>query len=94
MIIREHILLRKICGQTVGIPCGSTALTMQGMFALSETGALLFEALQTEQTRDSLVELLLSEYEIDRDTARADVGAFLRQMADLGLLREDELEED
>jgi hypothetical protein len=48
-------------------------------FSVSETGLVLLEALKQARTFDQLVEGLLSEYEVERDTAVSTTRAFLDQ---------------
>ena len=48
--------------------------------------AFLFELLQTEQTEDSLVEALTEKYDVDADTARADVREMLDTLRTAGVL--------
>jgi hypothetical protein len=48
-------------------------------FSVSETGLVLLEALKQARTFDELVEGLLSEYEVDRETAVSTTRAFLDQ---------------
>ena len=56
------------------------------MITLSESGLLLWNRLQEECTEEDLVNALLAEYQVDRETAAADVKAFLKRMNDVGLL--------
>ncbi|MDY3281434.1 PqqD family protein [Dysosmobacter sp.] len=80
------MILREVAGEHLLIPVGQTALKVKGMVTLSESGLLLWNRLQTDCTEEELIQLLLSEYEVDRSTAAADVKAFLQQMRDVGLL--------
>lgn len=48
-------------------------------FSVSETGLVLLEALKQARTFDELVEGLLSEYDVDRETAVSTTRAFLDQ---------------
>ena len=80
------MVLREIAGESLLIPVGQTALKIHGMITLSESGLLLWKRLQTECTEDELVEALLTEYQVDRETASADVKAFIRQMQEVGIL--------
>lgn len=61
-------------------------MKLHGMINLSESGLLLWNKLQNDCTEDELVEVILAEYEIDRETAAADVRAFLEQMNEVGIL--------
>ena len=80
------MILREIAGEHLLIPVGHTALRVKGMITLSESGLLLWDRLQSDCTEEDLIGTLLSEYEVDRATAAADVKAFLKQMDDVGLL--------
>ena len=82
------MVLREIAGESLLIPVGQTALKIHGMITLSESGLLLWKRLQTECTEEELVEALLTEYQVDRETASADVKAFIRQMQEVGILEE------
>lgn len=84
----SEVVLREIAGESLLIPVGQTALKIHGMITLSESGLLLWKRLQTECTEDELVEALLTEYQVDRETAVADVKAFIRQMQEVGILEE------
>ena len=80
------MILREIAGERLLIPVGRTALRVKGMVTLGESGLLLWNRLQSDCTEEDLIQVLLSEYEVARDTAAADVSAFLKQMSDVGLL--------
>lgn len=86
MKIQGDFILREIAGERILIPVGETALNVKGMISLTESGALLWERLQTECTEDDLVRAILEEYDVDRETAKADVMSFLEQLRALDLL--------
>lgn len=83
-----EMLLREVVGEYVLVPFGETALRIHGMVCLSQSGALLWQALQQEQTQEALVERILEEYDTDPETARRDVEEFLDQLRQLQLLDE------
>lgn len=87
MKIKDGFLLRKVAGQDVVLPAGDT-LNLNMMITLNDTGAFLWEKLQTETTQEILVDALLAEYDVDRDTAAAAVAAFVRKLEDNGFLAE------
>lgn len=86
MHIVPGFILREIAGETVVIPTGEAARRLSGVITLNECGRFLFELLRSEQTKDSLVDALLDEYEIDRDTASRDVDAFVEKLSEYGFL--------
>jgi hypothetical protein len=72
---------RKVGGEVVVLDLESSQyLTISG------SGVLLFELLREEHDRDELVAALLSAFEVDEDTARRDVDAFIADLSDAGLL--------
>lgn len=52
------------------------------------SGALLWEALASGTTRDLLIDLLVEEFDIERDRAAVDVDAFVADLAGRELLDE------
>lgn len=88
MHIVPGFVVRQVAGETVAIPAGAAARALSGLLALNGSGRLLFERLQTEQTKDSLVQFLLEQYEIDEVTARSDVAEFLDTLRTSGVLVE------
>lgn len=81
-------VLREIAGEHILIPVGSAAVNFSGLINLNGSGVLLWHKLQTECTEEELVNALLDEYEIDRDTAAADVVQFLDKLRGAGLMAE------
>ena len=79
---------RQILDEVIAVPSGEAGKVFSGIISLNEIGRFLFEALQTEQTVDTLVSTILEEYDTDPETARADVTEFLEQLRSAGLLVE------
>lgn len=88
MKIDKQYILRQIAGDYVIIPTGKTTLEFNGLITVNEQGAFLWEQLGTETTEEQLVEAVLEEYEIDRQTARADVAEFLAILRQCSMLDE------
>lgn len=82
----QDMILREIAGEAILIPVGKTALDMHGMISLSESGLMLWKKLQEERSMEELIGAVLEEYEVDRETASADVRAFLEKLKELNLL--------
>lgn len=84
----QGVILREIAGEHLLIPTGQAALRIHGMVNLSESGLVLWNKLQSDCTEQVLVDALLAEYEVERETAAADVRDFVAQMVDVGLLED------
>ena len=86
MKIKEGFVLRTICGQNVISGEGSANVNYSSLISLNETAAYLFKELQGKEfTEETAVELLLDQYEVDRETAAKDVKALLAKWVEIGL---------
>lgn len=88
MRIVPGFILREVAGEVIAVPAGQAARRLSGLVALNETGHFLFELLQSEQTEESLLHAMLDAYEIDPDTASADIGEFLALLRTSNMLDE------
>ncbi len=89
MKLKYDFAVREIVGEYVMVPLGQGALEFSGMISTSETGALLVEALNRNVTREFLLERILSEFEVDEQTASSDLDEFLDHLRKLNLLIEE-----
>ena len=80
--------LRTIADEIVAIPTGESVETFSGIISLNGVGRFLMELLAQECTEQSLTDRLQQEYEVDGETAAADVRDFLQILRTNGLLRE------
>ena len=68
------------------VPVRSRAVDFSGVIKLTETAAVLWQALEKGADREELTAALLEEYEVDEATARADVDRFLDKLREADLL--------
>ena len=87
MKIKEGFVVREIGGKSVAVATGALSREFHGMITLNATGKFLFEAMREEIDVDTLVEKLLSEYDVDAETARTAVTVFVNKLADEGVLQ-------
>lgn len=86
MRVSKDLILREVAGEYILIPVGKAALKIHGMINLSESAVLLWKKLQEECTEEDLINALLSEYDIDRETAAEDIRELLDQMNKIGVI--------
>ena len=86
MKIKENFLLRKISDVYVVVPVGSAVVDFSGLVNLNESGALLFKKLQKGAEENDLVAVLLEEYDVSEEIARADVTKFIKKVKDADIL--------
>ena len=85
--LKEGLILREVAGSYVVVAVGKAAVEFNAMITLNETGAFLWKALEKGATEESLTEALLDEYEVDKDTASADVKEFIEKIKEAKLLK-------
>ena len=88
MKINENFLLRDIAGQKVVLPVGEAAEKFNGMIRLNDTGIYLWTLLEQDTDEDALLSAMLRDYEIDEETARADIHRFVETLRRAGILVE------
>lgn len=86
MKIASGFVRRTVGDSYMVVPVGTRTRDVQGVIALSESGALLWEKLEQGATEDELVEALLAEYEVEREQAEADVKVFVDELRSSGIL--------
>lgn len=77
MKIKDGFMLREVAGQWVVVPLGERVVEFNGIMTLSESGAILWKILENESTEEALTEAIINEYDVDRNTAEADVHEFV-----------------
>ncbi len=85
--IKEGFILRKIGPQVMAVPVGRLTSEIHGMIALSESGELLWKLLSDGADKEILINALLEEYEIDRETAEKDTQRFIDNLTEQGALQ-------
>ena len=65
MKIKDTFILRNVAGNHVVLPVGASSESFSGMMMLNETGVFLWDVLKKDVTMETLVNALLSEYNVD-----------------------------
>ena len=85
MKIKDGYMLRQLGSQPVVVATGDAAQDFKGLVRLHGTGSFLWEQLADHDcTAEDLVEALLAEYNVDRETAQSDVESFLEIVIEEG----------
>lgn len=86
MKIAEGFVLKKIIDQNVVVPLGKRNVNFNTMISLNDSGAFLWEQLQTEKTEEELLAAMLDEYDIDEAKASEGIKVFIGKLKDAKLL--------
>lgn len=88
MRIVSGFCIREILDEVIAVPGGEAAKRLSGIVSLSPVARFLFEELENEHTAESLLAALMDEYEVDQQTAEADLKEFLEYLRSYNLLEE------
>ena len=86
MKLKEGFVLRQIGDSYVAVAIGLQTLDFKDMIRMNEVGAFLWEQLSVDCTKEQLVAAVTKEYDIDTDTATADIESFLASLKEADLL--------
>ncbi|MDO4943939.1 MAG: PqqD family protein [Ruminococcus sp.] len=86
MKIKDGFMLRKVGGQSVVVATGDASKSFNGIIKLNETGALMWNTLAVGCDETGLLKAVLDEYNIDENTAKADISAFIEKLKGADLL--------
>ena len=85
MKINKEFILREIAGEYILVPIGDTPLSFNGLITVNDVGAFIWNNIGKSSSEEEILNLILDEYDIDKGSAKKDLGEFL------GKLREAEI---
>ena len=87
MKLKQQFELQCVCDEYLLIPAGDDNVDFSNIIGLNPVAAFLWEQLHSREsfTVDTMVELLLQEYEVDEPTAREDCQMILDCWVEMGL---------
>lgn len=88
MKLKYEFIERLIVDEYVMVPAGEAARFFGGMITTSEVGAMIMRTLKQDVSKAELLSVLMEEYDVDEQTASADLDAFLKQLYNLGVLED------
>ena len=89
MKLKDGFVLNKVGGSYLAVAVGERADEFHALIRMNETGAFLWNLIDgVELSEEELVAKLLSEYEVSRDLASADVKKFVSQLREAKLLND------
>ncbi len=74
------VVTRKTGNEYVLVPVTNNIADMDSVFTLNETGAFIWDQIDGKRKVADIVELLVEEFDIDKETARKDVLEFIDNM--------------
>ncbi|MBQ7374062.1 MAG: PqqD family protein [Clostridia bacterium] len=88
MKIKKGFVVREVGGKKYAVATGEVAKSFKGMLGLNDMGALIFDLLQKDTTRDEVVDAILKDYDVDRQTVEVDVDKFISQLKSIDVVED------
>ena len=85
MKLNYEFSLQEIADKYVAVAKNPVTESVERVFNLNETGALILQALQDGKEVSAVVDLLLSQYDVGTEEAEAEVNAFVDMLTENGL---------
>lgn len=87
--IKKEYMKRSVAGEDIVVPTGSAVAKHNGIFVLTETGAMIWDLILDGTDEKGITEKIAEEFDVDISTAQRDVSAFLGKMKEFGIVYSD-----
>lgn len=88
MKIKDGYLLREVAGSNIVVPVGEGAIDFSGVITLNEVGAFIWKILEKGASREDILEKMLSEYDVDKETAEKDIEEYISALKGAELIED------
>lgn len=88
MKLKGKFVIREVAGEILVIPVGAAALELNGMIVLNPVSRVIWDCLESETDVNTILETVLSRFEVSREEALADLEEFLNHLRKENLLSE------
>ena len=83
---KQGFIVRTVAGKNVAVAVGNASKEFHGMITLNETGLFIWNKLETDTTEENIVSALMSDYEVDEETAKNDVHRVIEALKNVGII--------
>ncbi len=88
MLLKKGFMLKKILDDYMVVPTGDNIIDFSVAVSLNETGAFLWQQLESEKSHEDLVTALSSEYGVLPEDVDGDVSEFIELLKTHNFLAE------
>lgn len=83
---KPNVVKRRIAGETLLIPIRGELVNMEILFALDPTAEFIWDRIEADRALDGILLDVMDAFNIDRDTARSDLGSFVAELQEAGII--------
>lgn len=86
MKIKEGFVKSHLGDDCIVVPVGAQTVDFRGLITLNETAEFVWDKLAEDHTKEELLDLIIEEYDIDRETAQKDLDELVEILAEKGFV--------
>ena len=86
MKIVKEFILREIAGECILVPTGATTQDFNGMITMTDTAKFIWENIEKVDNLMEMVDLIVENYDIDKETAVKDTMQFVNALVRNGFV--------
>ncbi len=84
----DDFVTRKVGGDTLIVPIKGGISDLEAIYTLNEVGSLIWTLIDGERTAEQIVYAICADYEVNRETATADVLTLITELETEGIIRQ------
>lgn len=88
----KRYIKRTTAREVLLIPVGTLVDEGDDMLTLSEVGAFIYDHIEEANSLSDIVDMIMEEYDADRETVTANTHSFIDQLLRLGIISKDSAE--
>ena len=88
MTVNKDFVVRTVAGETMLIPVGKNVLKYNGIFTLSESGAMIYRLLCEDKTEEEIIAVLAESFGENEATLKSDYDEFISQLKETDIISE------
>lgn len=86
MKINKKMILREVAGEYVLVPVGTSVISTNGLFMLTETAAYIWKILPEVSDEAEIITKITEEYDVSEENAKKDVCDFLAYLRSFDII--------
>lgn len=83
-------VFRRVGEEEILVPVRKVGADVSSVYLLNEVGAEIWARLETPSTREEILDHVTDTFEVDRETAAADLDVYLDELRSVGALVEED----
>ncbi len=77
-----NVVTKEVGDECIIVPMSDNIADMESVFTLNDTGAFFWSLIDGSRTVDQIIDAVVEEYDVERETVVKDFSAFIDEMSD------------